>query len=138
MKERTLILIKPNVIIHHHVGEIITSLETHGFELQAMKTINMDKELASQFYAIHAGKPFYEELVNFMTSWRILGAILEKENAVAELRELVGNTDPHKAKEGTLRHDFGETVTFNAVHASDSVENAEIEMKIIFPENYLD
>ncbi len=134
MMERTLLLIKPDATRSKHIGEIITILEKSDFEVRQIKSFYFDKDLAAQFYAEHAGKEFYQPLVEFMTSGLVVGVLLEKENAIAELRELVGNTYPGKRHPGTIRYLYGDTARENAVHASDSPANSTREIGLIFPE----
>ncbi len=135
MLQETLLLIKPNITHDHKIGEIIHIIEEHDFLIKEVRSLYMDDALASQFYAEHLGKSFYNPLVQFMCSDMIVALRLEKKDAVQELRKLIGNTDPSKAVDGTIRHDYGETVRRNAVHASDSLASAEREMKIIFAPN---
>ena len=130
--EKTLLLIKPNVTAENKSGEVLASIETEGFVIKAMKMLAMDRAKAGEFYAVHKGKPFYDNLIAFMTSGPIVAVVLARENAVSYLREVIGNTDPSKAAEGTVRARFGRSVTENAVHASDSPENAQVEMGVIF------
>jgi nucleoside-diphosphate kinase len=134
MERFTLLLIKPNATAKNKIGEILKIMEDHGFVIEALKLMVLDDEITSRFYAEHKGKPFYEGLVEFMHSGKTVAAVLRRENAVTELRKLVGNTDPAKAEAGTIRHIYGETVRMNAVHASDSVENAQKEISIMFPD----
>jgi nucleoside-diphosphate kinase len=132
--ETTLLLIKPNAVRSRNIGAIIDHIEKEQFWIVAMKLFQMDTTLAEKFYAIHKDKPFYSDLIAFMSSGDIIALILKKENAVSELRRVVGNTDPQKANPGTIRRLYGESVNRNSVHASDSVVNAQIEINLIFPE----
>jgi len=132
--ETTLLLIKPNAVRNRNIGAIIDHIEKEQFWIVAMKLFQMDTTLAEKFYAIHKDKPFYSDLIAFMSSGDIIALILKKENAVSELREVVGNTDPQKANPGTIRCLYGESVNRNSVHASDSVANAQTEIALIFPE----
>ena len=109
-------------------------IEENGFTIEALKLIVMDEERAHKFYDIHSKRPFFEKLTEFMTSGKTVAVILEKDDAVVNLRKLVGNTNPQKAFVGTIRYLYGKTITKNAVHASDSPENANIEIGIMFPE----
>ena len=129
-----MLLIKPNATAKNKIGEILKIMEDHGFVIEALKMMILDDEVTSRFYAEHKGKPFYEGLVKFMHSGKTVAAVLKRENAILELRKLVGDTDPEKAEAGTIRRLYGETVRMNAVHASDSVENAKREISIIFPD----
>lgn len=132
MMEKTLLLIKPDSTSKNHIGAILQIVEEHGFVVDQLKMIRMDEPLAARFYAVHKGKDFYQKLVDFMTSGKTVAAVLLRDNAVAELRKLVGTTDYHNSKPETIRRIYGETITRNAVHASDSVENAHNEISIIF------
>ncbi len=132
MKEQTLALIKPDAIAKKYQGKIIDDILKAGFEIKAMKMLYLDNEKAKQFYAVHKGKDFYIPLVEFMTSGPTIVMLLEKENAVSDYRDLMGKTNPEKAAEGTLRKKYGETTRRNAVHGSDSTENAKKEIAFFF------
>lgn len=132
MGDFTCCLIKPRAVAEKLTGPIIQKIEEAGFEITALKKMRMDKTLAEEFYAVHKGKDFFEDLINFMTSGPIVALRLKKNNAVADFRELMGTTDPSKANEGTLRKMFGISVQKNAVHGSDSNENAIRECNLIF------
>lgn len=134
MTERTFSIIKPNAVAVGAVGQILDAMLADGFRIIGLKLVCMSRNEAEKFYAVHRGKPFYDRLVTFMTSGPSVVLVLEREDAVAELRRLAGATDPAKAAEGTLRRRFGENVTRNAVHASDSVENAREEAARFFDE----
>ena len=129
---RTFTMIKPDAVQAGNIGNIIQMITDAGFSIKAMKLTNLSKEQAEEFYAVHAGRPFYGELVNYMTSGAIVAAILEKENAVADFRALIGSTDPAEAAEGTIRKKYAESKGRNAVHGSDSDENAQIECNFHF------
>ena len=135
MIEKTLLLIKPNAIAQRHAGEIISIVETRGFVLRDIKILQFDRALAETFYQEHKGKDFYERLVGFMCSGPTIALVLEKQDAVAVLREMVGDAEPHKREPGTIRYLYADGVTENAVHASDSVEHARREIKLIFAYN---
>lgn len=135
MNNRTFTIIKPNAIGAGNTGKIIDHLIREGFKIRAMKYICLSRNQAEKFYDVHRGKPFFPSLVDFMTSGPIVVAVLERENAVAELRRVVGNTDPAKAAEGTIRRLYGEDVQHNAIHASDSDENAAIEAARFFSDD---
>ena len=124
---RTLTMIKPDAVKAGNIGNILAMINKAGFRIAAMKMTHLTTEKAKEFYAVHAERPFYGELVEFMTSGPIVAAILEKDNAVADFRELVGATDPSKAAAGTIRALYASNVGENAVHGSDSDENAAIE-----------
>ena len=132
MGQKTLLLIKPNATEKNKIGGILRWVENNGFAIKALKMLRMDNELAEKFYSEHFGKSFYPQLVEFMQSGNIIAAILEREDAVMKLRELVGNTDFHKARLGTIRSLYAESLTENAVHASDSLESAKREISLIF------
>jgi nucleoside-diphosphate kinase len=128
-------MLKPDAIENGHMGKVIDMIIQAGFEIKAMKLTRLTTEQAQEFYAVHAERPFYGELVEYMTSGPIVAAILEKENAVADFRALIGATDPAEAAEGTIRKYYAESKGRNAVHGSDSDENAEIEGKFHFSAN---
>ncbi|MGC9361555.1 MAG: nucleoside-diphosphate kinase [Candidatus Syntrophosphaera sp.] len=132
MSERSLLLIKPNAVEHHHVGHIISILEEAGFELEEIKEFQFTPESAGVFYAMHQGKDFYDRLISFMCSGPTIGIIVKKDNAIEGLREIIGAVDPQERKPGTIRALYAEGVTENAVHASDSRENAKREIGLIF------
>ncbi|MCD4796986.1 MAG: nucleoside-diphosphate kinase [Candidatus Cloacimonetes bacterium] len=134
MKEITLFLIKPDSTAKNHAGAILKIIEEHGFVIQEMRMLCMDREFAERFYTVHKGKVFYEKLIEFMTSGKTVAAILQKENAIENLRKIVGKTDYHETQPETIRRIYGETVTRNAVHASDSIQHAKEEIAIIFPD----
>jgi nucleoside-diphosphate kinase len=129
---RTFTMLKPDAIENGHMGKILDMIIQAGFQIKAMKYTRLSEEQAKKFYEVHAERPFYGELVEYMTSGPIVAAILEKENAVADFRSLIGATDPAEAAEGTIRKAYAESKGRNAVHGSDSDENAEIEGKFHF------
>lgn len=128
----TFTIIKPTAIKKNNAGAILKMINEAGFVIKAMKFTRISKTQAAAFYAIHKGKPFFDELIRFMSSGPIITAILEKENAIDDFRELIGATNPEKAKDGTVRKLFACSVTQNAVHGSDSDENAQIEADFFF------
>jgi nucleoside-diphosphate kinase len=130
--ERTLVLVKPDAVQRGLVGNIISRLEGTGLKLVAMKMLQMDRVLAERHYAIHKGKPFFEGLVGFITSSPLVAAVFEGPNAVAVTRKTMGDTDPARAAAGTVRGDLALHIGRNAVHGSDSVENAEQEINLFF------
>jgi nucleoside-diphosphate kinase len=132
---RTFTMLKPDAIENGHMGKIIDMIINAGFSIKAMKYTRLSEEQAKAFYAVHAERPFYGELVEYMTSGPIVAAILEKENAVADFRALIGSTDPAEAAEGTIRKAYAESKGRNAVHGSDSDENAAIEGAFHFAAN---
>lgn len=132
MSNRTLTMIKPDAMNRGYAGAILDMISKAGFRIVAMKLTKLSIEKAGEFYAIHKEKPFYNDLVAFMSSGPIIAAILEKENAVAGFRKLIGATDPSKADEGTIRKLYATSIGENAVHGSDSDENAKIEGDFFF------
>ena len=142
MSNRTLAIIKPDAVNENHVGEIIAMINKAGFKIKALKMMKLSVDAAKAFYEIHKEKPFYGELVEYMTSGPCVPIALEKENAVEDYRKLIGATNPANAAEGTVRKLYARSVQFNAVHGSDSDENAAREIAFFFSskeliENYL-
>ncbi len=135
IKERTLAIIKPDATRKNVVGEIIAAITQDGFTVLAMKMTRISREQASEFYAVHRDRGFFGELVDFMSSGAIVPIALEKENAVADYRSLIGATDPTEAAEGTIRKRFASSKGENAVHGSDSVENGNKEISFFFAES---
>ncbi|MDF2477627.1 MAG: nucleoside-diphosphate kinase [Sphingobacterium sp.] len=129
---RTFTMIKPDAVANGHIGAILNDIIAGGFKIIAMKYIQLSKETAGAFYAVHKERPFYGELVEFMTSGPIVAAILEKENAVEDFRTLIGATNPVDAAEGTIRNKYAKSIDANAIHGSDSDENAAIEGNFFF------
>ena len=132
MIERTLSIIKPDAVAKKVIGKISSRFEDAGFKIVAVKLLHLDEELAGGFYAVHKERPSYHELVEFMTSGPVIVQVLEAENAVAKHREIMGATNPKEAEAGTIRADFANSLDENAVHGSDSLENAAIEIKYFF------
>jgi nucleoside-diphosphate kinase len=131
----TLAIIKPDAVASGKAGKVLAHLEAAGFAVRAMKLARLDEEQAGAFYAVHAERPFYEELVSFMTSGPVIPMVLEAEDAVAKLRETIGATDPAEAAEGTIRKLYAESKGRNAIHASDSDENARTEIGFFFADS---
>ena len=129
---RTFTMIKPDAVKNQHIGSILNDITKAGFKIVAMKYTHLTSETAGKFYEVHAERPFYKDLVEFMSSGPIVAAILEKDNAVEDFRKLIGATDPAKADAGTLRNKYAESLSANAVHGSDSDENAAIEGSFYF------
>jgi len=129
---RTFTMIKPDAVANGHIGAIIDKITKSGFKIIALKYTSLSPEKAGQFYEVHKERPFYKDLVGFMSSGPIVAAILEKDNAIEDFRKLIGATDPAKADEGTIRNLFAKSIEANAVHGSDSDENAEIEGSFFF------
>jgi nucleoside-diphosphate kinase len=125
-------MIKPDAVAAGHIGAILDKITKSGFKIVALKYTALSNQKAGQFYEVHAERPFYKDLVAFMSSGPIVAAILEKDNAVADFRKLIGATDPSKAEAGTIRQLFAQSIEANAVHGSDSDENAEIEGNFFF------
>ncbi|HEY2648085.1 MAG TPA: nucleoside-diphosphate kinase [Puia sp.] len=132
MSNRSFTMIKPDAFTNGHSGAILDIILKAGFKLIALKMIHLSAEKAGEFYAIHRQRPFYGELVEFMSRGPIIAAILEKDNAVADFRKLIGATDPSKADKGTIRQLYAESIGENAIHGSDSDENARIESDFFF------
>lgn len=129
---QTFTLIKPCAVERNYIGAIIEKITGSGFIIRALKLTRLTKDQAGKFYSVHKGKPFYEDLTTFMSSGPIVAMILNKENAVDDFRELIGATDPFEAEEGTIRKLYAESKSRNAVHGSDSDENAKIESDFFF------
>ncbi|NVJ63911.1 MAG: nucleoside-diphosphate kinase [Flavobacteriaceae bacterium] len=134
ISNRTFTMIKPDATAKGHIGAILQMINEAGFKIVALKMTRLTDEDARSFYSIHQDKPFFEGLVDFMTSGKIVAAILEKENAVEDFRTLLGSTNPQEAAPGTIRNKFAESISYNAVHGSDSDENAQIESEFFFVE----
>ncbi|MGQ9496506.1 MAG: nucleoside-diphosphate kinase [Thermoanaerobaculaceae bacterium] len=130
--EQTLTIIKPDAVAAGHVGEIIARLEREGFRILGVKRLHLSETQAQKFYEVHKERPFYASLVAFMTSGPVWVMALERHDAVAYLREVMGATDPAKAAPGTIRALFGESIERNAIHGSDSRENAKVELAFFF------
>jgi nucleoside-diphosphate kinase len=130
--ERTLTIVKPDAVKRNAIGDIIEQFEKQGFRILAMKMLEITKHQAEQFYAVHAAKPFYHSLTEFMSSGPIVALALEKENAIADLRELMGATNPANAKEGTIRKKWATSIEHNAIHGSDADDTARFELSFFF------
>ncbi|HUP61786.1 MAG TPA: nucleoside-diphosphate kinase [Thermoanaerobaculia bacterium] len=137
MSNRTFTIIKPDSVRKGNFGTIVSRLEAEGFRILGLKKTRLSRAQAEEFYAVHRERPFFGGLVDYMTSGPVYVAALERENAVAHLRNVMGATDPAKADEGTIRKDFGESIEQNAIHGSDSDENAQIEISFFFGESEL-
>jgi nucleoside-diphosphate kinase len=129
---RTFTMIKPEAVADGHSGAILKMIEEAGFRIVAMKMVKLSRQLAGAFYAVHRERPFYDSLCDYMSSGQIIAAILEKDNAVADFRKLIGATNPAEAAEGTIRKLFAVSLQSNAVHGSDSDENARLEGDFYF------
>ncbi len=132
--ERTLSIIKPDAVAKGVIGKILDRFESNGLRIAATKKLQLSREDAEAFYAVHKERPFFNDLVDFMVSGPVVVSVLEGENAVAKNRELMGATNPKEAEPGTIRADFAENIDANAVHGSDSLENAKIEIAFFFAE----
>jgi len=130
--DRTLAILKPDCVQSNKIGDVIKHLLEAGFKIVGIKMVKLTKETAGEFYAVHKERPFYAELVKFMTESRIVPIALERENAVLELRKVIGATDPAEAEEGTVRKLYAESKGRNIIHASDSDENAKTELSFFF------
>jgi len=134
-KERTLSIIKPDAVSHNHIGDILSRFEKHKLHIVAVKMLHLSEQQAKEFYAVHKERPFYQDLVDFMTSGPVLVSVLEGEDAIAKNREIMGATDPSKAEKGTIRKDFASSIEANAVHGSDGPETAKTEIAFFFSED---
>jgi nucleoside-diphosphate kinase len=131
--ERTLSINKPDAVERHQIGSILAMIEGAGLHIKAMRMMHLSRPVAEGFYAVHKERPFFGELVEFMTRGPVVVSVLEGENAIARYRELMGATDPAKAAEGTIRKAFGTNVGENAVHGSDGPDTAQTEIRYFFP-----
>lgn len=134
-KQQTLSIIKPDAVAANHIGEIIARFEKAGLNIAAIKMVSLSKEKAQEFYAVHKDRPFFADLTEFVSSGPVVAIVLEGDNAIAKNREIMGATDFKKANPGTLRADFAQSVTKNAVHGSDSPETAKEEISFFFQPN---
>ena len=132
MAEQTLIIVKPDAVKRNLVEEILSRFKKKGFRISKLKTFKFTVEMAEQFYSVHSSKPFFDELVSFITSGEVVAAIIERDNAVRLTREIIGNTNPKEASSGTIRGDFGISITENSIHASDSSESFDKEVNVVF------
>jgi nucleoside-diphosphate kinase len=137
MANRTLTIIKPDSVRKGNFGKIISRIEAEGFTILGVKKIGLSQKQAEGFYAVHRERPFYRDLVKYMISGPVYVAVLQRDDAVARLRKLMGATDPKKADRGTIRAEFGESIEQNAIHGSDSDENAKNEISFFFAESEL-
>ena len=131
--ERTLSIIKPDAVAKNVIGKIYSRFESNGLKIVASKMVWLSQQEAGQFYAVHTERPFYGDLVKFMTSGPVMIQVLEGEDAIAKNRDLMGATDPKKAAPGTIRADFAESIDTNAVHGSDGPDTAQVEIAFFFP-----
>jgi len=132
MSNRTFTIVKPDSVEKNNFGRIMSRIESEGFRVIGVKKLHLSQKQAEGFYAVHSARPFYKDLVSYMTSGPVFVAALERDGAVAHLRGIMGATDPGKADAGTIRKEFGESIERNAIHGSDSDENAQIEIDYFF------
>jgi nucleoside-diphosphate kinase len=130
--QRTLTIVKPDAVRKKAIGDIIEQFEKNGFNILCMKMVEISKHQAEQFYAVHASKPFFTSLTDFMSSGPIVALALEKENAIADLRKLMGATNPANAEEGTIRRKWATSIEYNAIHGSDAYDTARFELSFFF------
>jgi nucleoside-diphosphate kinase len=135
--ERTLAILKPDCVRKNLIGDVVKRMQDAGFKVRALKMVKLTRQEAEGFYAVHKGRPFFEDLTTFMSSGPCVPIVLEKENAVADFRKLIGATDPAEAEEGTIRRDFADSKGENIVHGSDSEENGRLEANFFFPEHII-
>ena len=133
MSEQTLIVLKPDSVERNLIGEILSRFEKSNFKIVKLQKMSYTKEMAEEFYSAHKEKPFFDELTSYITSGSVVAAVLEGENVIAKTREINGATDPKKAEKGSIRGDFGIDITSNTIHASDSPQSFEKEVKVVFP-----
>ena len=131
--ERTLSIIKPDAVAKNVIGKIYSRFETNGLKIIAARMLQLSRAEAEGFYAVHKGRPFFEDLVKFMISGPVIAQVLEGESAIAKNRELMGATDPKKADKGTIRADFADSIEANSVHGSDAADTAKVEIGYFFP-----
>jgi len=132
--ERTLSIIKPDAVSKNVIGQIVSRFEAAGLKVVAARMLQLSRTDAERFYAVHAARPFFKDLVDFMVSGPVFVQVLEGENAIQKNRDLMGATDPKKAEKGTIRADFADSIDANAVHGSDAPETAKVEIAFFFPE----
>jgi len=132
LTEQTLIVLKPDAVERNLIGELISRFEKKGFKVVKLKMLKFTKDMAEEFYSAHKEKPFFGELVSFITSERVVASVIEGDNVVAMTRTIIGATKPSEAAPGTIRGDFGAGITNNSIHASDSLESFEKEVKVVF------
>jgi nucleoside-diphosphate kinase len=132
--ERTFSIVKPDAVAKNVIGQIYSRFEAAGLKIVAAKMLHLSREQAGDFYAVHKARPFYNDLIDFMTSGPVMVQVLEGENAIAQNREIMGATNPQEAAPGTIRADFAQTVDENAVHGSDGPDTAKAEIAFFFPE----
>ena len=132
MTEQTLIIVKPDAVKRNLAEEILSRFKKKGFSISKLKMFNFTVEMAEQFYSVHSSKPFFGELVSFIMSGTVVAAIIEGDNVINAIREIIGKTNPKEADAGTIRGDFGISITENSIHASDSSESFDKEVNVVF------
>ena len=132
MTEQTLIIVKPDAVKRNLAEEILSRFKKKGFSVSKQKILNFTTEMAKQFYSVHSSKPFFNELISFITSGKVVVAIIEGDNVINVTREIIGKTNPKEADAGTIRGDFGISITENSIHASDSSESFDKEVNVVF------
>ena len=132
MAEQTLVIVKPDAVKRNLAEEILSRFKKKGFSISKQKMLNFTTEMAKQFYSVHSSKPFFDELVSFITSGKVVVAIIEGDNVINVTREIIGKTNPKEADAGTIRGDFGISITENSIHASDSSESFDKEVNVVF------
>tara|TARA_B100000609_G_C17029336_1_gene337926 strand:- start:99 stop:500 length:402 start_codon:yes stop_codon:yes gene_type:complete len=132
LTEQTLIILKPDSVRRNLVGEILSRFEKNGFVISKLRMFTFSKEMAEQFYSVHNTKPFFNELVTYITSGKVVAAVITADNAIEETRKIIGKTNPQDASPGTIRGDFGNNITENSIHASDSTESFDKEVNVVF------
>lgn len=132
MIEQTLAIIKPDAVSRGLIGKILARIEEQGFRVRALRMVQLSKQTAQAFYQVHAERPFYESLTTYMSSGPVVPVLLERESAIQSLRELMGATNPEQAAAGTIRRDYGENIERNAIHGSDAVATASVEIAFFF------
>ena len=132
MSQQTLIILKPDSVKRNLVGEILLRFEKRGFVISKLKMLTFTREMAEQFYFVHNTKPFFDELVTYITSGKVVVAVIAGDNAIEETSQIIGKTNPQEASPGTIRGDFGNNITENSIHASDSTESFDKEVNVVF------
>ena len=132
MSQQTLIILKPDSVKRNLVGEILLRFEKRGFVISKLKMLTFTREMAEQFYFVHNTKPFFDELVTYISSGKVVVAVIAGDNAIEETRQIIGKTNPEEASSGTIRGDFGNNITENSIHASDSTESFDKEVNVVF------
>ena len=135
MSEQTLSIIKPDAVKKNVIGQIYQRFEEQGLKIVKAKMVHLDQQTASEFYAVHQGRPFFNDLVKFMSSGPVMVSVLEGDNAILKHRDIMGATNPKEAAPGTIRADFADSIDANAVHGSDAKETAEVEINFFFPQD---